>query len=117
MTHFHPGGASEGLSAWENEGGTLAPVPPPDVSGDRDRDEIWNHLGRSVVVHWNDLPLPFKRKLFRDLQEEAGAIDPGLRERMARYLHANRVKAAQIQVRPLRGAPLKSSDDAGGNFA
>jgi hypothetical protein len=81
----------EGLLAWENEGGAFGPAHGFDGSANSNDkcEEIFVQLGRSVVDHWDELPLHFKELVFRDIATREGQPDIGLKGRIAKYLHAH----------------------------
>jgi len=82
--------AYDALSVWENEGGALEQLSHPAASCDANSDDILVHLGMSVVSHWESLPVPFKRTVFRKGAISGGGLSSDLKARMARFLHANK---------------------------
>lgn len=82
--------AYDALSVWENEGGALEQPSHPEASCDANSDDILVHLGMSVVSHWESLPVPFKRTVFRKGAISGRGVSSDLKARMARLLHANK---------------------------
>jgi len=82
------------LSAWENEGGALAPDWADNRRGQvepsSEEQRILGRLGSGVVAEWKDLPTEIQRRLFNHATSSAVAsCDPiGGKEQIARFLHA-----------------------------
>jgi len=86
-------GVDADLSAWENEGGALA----PDWADNRRRQfepsseeqQILGRLGCGVVAEWKNLPTEIRRRLFNRATSVAAFNDPTRgKEQVARFLHA-----------------------------
>jgi hypothetical protein len=80
------------LSAWENEGGALAPDGADnhrrEFEPSPEEQQILEQLGIGVVAEWKNLPTEIQRRLFNRATSATASRNPRhAREQIARFLH------------------------------
>ena len=100
--------SSSVLSNWENEGG--APAVMPQTGFRYASDDILRSFGQSVVSHWSELPHGFKQTVFREIAFQHEGMDPGLKERAARFLHDAHSRFAKTAAKRSHATPRNDND-------